>query len=127
MAKATSRSDPIPALEWATAALGLILFLGLLGVLVSEALSSADDDVPRLSARIEGVTAVPGGHAVRFIVVNASGQTAAAVQIGGKLGEETASATLDYVPGRSEARGGLMFKGDPATGVEIAVLGYELP
>ena len=127
LARSSSRTDPIPALEWITAALGLILFLGLLGVLASEALSSADDDVPRLSARIGGVTAIPGGHAVRFSVSNASGQTAAAVQVEGKLGAETASATLDYVPGRSEAKGGLMFKGYPAAGVAIAVLGYELP
>ena len=127
MAKASSRSDPIPALEWITAALGLIVFLGLLAVLVRAALAGGDDDVPLLSAGIEAVTAVPNGHVVRFVVANASGQTAAAVQVEGTLGEETASATLDYVPGRSEAKGGLMFKADPVAGVEVSVLGYELP
>ena len=127
MARPSSRTDPIPALEWISASLGLIVFLGLLAVLVREALTAGGDDVPLLSARIEAVTPAKDGHVVRFIISNASGQTAAAVQVEGKLGEETASATLDYVPGHSEAEGGLLFKADPAAGVEIAVLGYELP
>lgn len=127
MAKPSSRSDPIPALEWISAALGLLVFVALLAVLVREALSGGHDDLPRLSARIEAVRAVPGGHVVQFTVANASAQTAAAVQVEGKVGEESASATLDYVPGHSEARGGLMFKADPAAGAEISVLGYELP
>ena len=127
MARPSSRHDPIPALEWISAALGLLVFVALLAVLGLEALLRGGDDVPRLSARVEAVTSVPGGHVVQFTVSNGSGQTAAAVQVEGKLGEETASATLDYVPGRSEAKGGLMFRADPAPGVELAVLGYELP
>lgn len=127
MAKGSSRKDPIPALEWIAAALGLLVFLALLIVLVREALTGGDDDVPRLSVRIEAVARMPGGHVVQFIVANAAGQTAAAVQIEGKLGDETASATIDYVPGHSEAKGGLMFKADPTARAELAVIGYQLP
>lgn len=127
MARPRSQHDPIPALEWIAAALGLIIVLAVVGVLLIEIRQGGTDDVPRLEARVEAVTAVPGGHVARIVVANAAGQTAAAVQVEGKLGEETASATVDYVPGHSEARGGLMFKGDPREGVDLAVLGYELP
>ena len=127
MARPRSPLDSIPALEWIAAALGLLVVLAVFGVLLLKILQGGTDDVPRLDVRVEAVMPVPGGHVARIVVANAAGQTAAAVQIEGKLGEETASATLDYVPGHSEARGGLMFKGDPRQGVELAVLGYELP
>lgn len=127
MAKPSSRKDPIPALEWITAALGLIVFLALVAVLVREAMTSGSDDVPRLSARVEAVTPVADHYVAQVIVANASGQTAAAVQVEGKLGDETAHATLDYVPGNSEAKGGLLMKSDPRAGLEVSVVGYELP
>lgn len=127
MAKPTSRKDPIPALEWIAAALGLLVLLGLMAVLIREAVTSGFDDMPRLSARVEAVTPVADHYVVQIVVANASGQTAAAVQVEGKLGDETASATLDYVPGHSEAKGGLLLKSDPRAGLELSVVGYELP
>lgn len=127
MAKPSSRKDPIPALEWVAATLGLLAFLGLVTVLVREAVTSGSDDVPRLSARIEAVTPVADHYVAEIVVANASGQTAAAVQVEGKLGDETAHATLDYVPGHSEAKGGLLLKSDPRAGLEVSVVGYELP
>lgn len=127
MAKPPSRKDPIPALEWIAAALGLLVFLGLIAVLVREAVTSGLDDVPRLSARIESVTPVADHYVAQIVIANASGQTAAAVQVEGKLGDETATATFDYVPGKSEARGGLLLKSDPRAGLEVSVVGYELP
>lgn len=127
MARKPPRHDPIPALEWVAAAVGLLVALAMLAVLANEMRQGGADDVPHLTARIESVEAVSGGHVARIVVANGSGQTAAAVQVEGKAGDETASATIDYVPGHSEARGGLMFKADPRAGVELAVLGYELP
>lgn len=127
MPRSRSKQDPIPALEWLAAAIGALTIMAIVGVLLAEARQGGGGDVPRLEARLEAVTPVRGGHVARFVVANASGQTAAAVQVEGRLGAETASATLDYVPGHSEARGGLMFKGDPSQGVDLAVLGYELP
>src|SRR5687768_11605051 len=127
MPKSSSRHDPIPALEWIAAAFGLLVFLALSAVLVREAATSGGDDVPRLSAQVEAVHPVGDRYVAQIIITNASGQTAAAVQVEGKLGDETASATLDYVPGHSTARGGLMLKSDPRVGLELSVVGYELP
>ncbi|HVF36646.1 MAG TPA: hypothetical protein VNA29_01735 [Sphingomicrobium sp.] len=121
-------SDPVPALEWAAATLGLLVVLALLVILGREVGRGAVDDAPLLSTRIEAVTQTPTGHVAQIVVINKSGQTAAAVQVEGKLGEEESSATLDYVPGHSEARGGLLFQADPRGGqLELRVTGYELP
>lgn len=120
--------DGAPALEWAAAAIGLVILLGLSFVLLREAIVGKDRDVPALSAEIERVTATPAGFVADIVVSNRSRQTAAAVHVEGKLGDEQASATLDYVPGLSQARGGLIFRNDPRRGdAEVSVVGYELP
>ena len=104
------------------------MLLGLCFVLLREVGGGNDRDVPMLSAEIERVTRTPAGYVADVVVTNRSRQTAAAVQVEGKLGDEQASATLDYVPGRSEARGGLIFTGDPGAGAgEVRIVGYELP
>lgn len=127
MARQPSRPDPIPALEWVAAAFGLLVVLAILTVLATEAFRSGDQDTPHLSARIEAVIRVPGGYVAQVVVANGSGQTAASVHVEGKLGDEVATATIDYVPGHSEGKGGLLFKADPRGGAQVTVLGYELP
>jgi len=122
-----AKSDPVPLLEWAAAAFGLVMALALLAVLGWAIVHSGDDRVPVLEAHLEAVTATPGGQVAQIRVTNRSGQTAAAVQIEGKLGGEVASATIDYIPAHSEASAGLIFERDPRAGLELSVLGYELP
>ena len=123
-----SGHDPVPALEWVAAAIGLLMLIGLCLVLLREVGAGNDHDVPVLSAKIERVTSTPAGYVADVVVANRSRQTAAAVQVEATLGEEQANATLDYVPGRSESRGGLIFASDPRAGsVELRIVGYELP
>lgn len=128
MAKIAAKRDPVPTLEWVSAALGLIAMMALLFILGREIANGSDRDVPSLSVAVESVSRTAGGYVAQIRVTNRSGQTAAAVQIQGKLGEEEATATIDYVPGRSDARGGLLFRSDPRGGqAELRVVGYELP
>lgn len=128
MAKNAAKRDPVPALEWVSAALGLIAMMALLIILGREIANGSDRDVPSLSVAVESVSRTAGGYVAQIRVTNRSGQTAAAVQVEGKLGEEEATATIDYVPGRSDARGGLLFRSDPRAGqAELRVVGYELP
>ncbi len=129
---AKKRHDPIPPLEWAAAALGLLVALLLLAILGREAVAGRDDPVPVLVAEVKRVIATPTGHVVEVRVRNLSDQTAAAVQVEGKIKagqeEETSSATIDYVPGRSQAIGGLIFSSDPrGSPLELRVTGYEVP
>ena len=124
--------NPVPALEWASAAVGLVFALTLIGIVGREALAGPEDNVPVLSATVERTEATSTGHVVEVRLHNASSQSAAAVQIEGKIGSgasaETSSATIDYVPGRSEAEAGLIFTRDPRKEqFALRVTGYEIP
>lgn len=116
-----------PLLEWASAALGVVAIAVLLTFVLVNAARRGEKDWPDLVVTVESVRPVAAGHAVNFRVENRSGQTAAAVGIEGRVGDETAAVTVDYVPGHSGARGGLMFRSDPRARVELRVTGYELP
>ena len=84
--------------------------------------------MPLLEAQVVRIETGPVGHVVLFDVANRSGQTAADVQVTGTLGGEESQVSIDYVPGRSRARGGLLFRGDPRRQpVEIRVTGYREP
>ena len=129
---ANTARDAIPPLEWAAAALGLLAVLVLLAIIGREAVTGNERPVPVLRAEVERVAATPAGHVVEFRVRNLSEQTAAAVQVEGTIKggaeDKTSSATIDYVPGRSEAKGGLIFSSDPRGGnLELRVTGYEIP
>lgn len=127
------RHDPVPALEWAAAAIGLLVALALLAVLLREALAGGPRTLPALSAEAVRVEPGSGGHSVGILVRNVSPQTAAGVQVEGVLMRggtevETSSATVDYVPGHSSTKAGLLFRQDPrAHQLELRVTGYELP
>ena len=133
MAKAKSGHDPIPPLEWAAAALGLLLAIALLGTIGREALRVPGKQVPMLVVEGQELVSAEGMHVLEIVVRNDSARTAASVQVEGKLksGEadaETSSATIDYVPGHSSATGGLIFAKDPRTHrLELRVTGYEIP
>lgn len=123
------KEQPIPLLEWFSAALGLGIAIALMAIIGREALlSEKGPAVPLLSARIVGIEATADGHVVQVVVANRSRQTAARVELEGKAGGETRAATIDYVAGRSQAEGGLIFERDPRQGgLEVRVTGYQLP
>lgn len=133
MAEKKEQKDGVPALEWVAAALGLLIALAMVGTIVFEGVNASDDPVPLLAATAEAVTPAAQNYVVTLRLTNASSRTAAAVQVEGVLkraGEEVESsmATIDYVPGHSEAKGGLVFTADPRTHqLEVRVTGYEHP
>lgn len=122
-AKKQSASPP-PVLQWIAAGLGVVVTLAVIGVVVWEAMQPARP--PDLSARIVAVTSSPHGRVAEVKVSNRGLETAAAVEIEGRLGEETSTATLDYVPGQGEAEAFLRFDGDPRA-AELTVLGWSRP
>jgi uncharacterized protein (TIGR02588 family) len=123
------KKDSIPMLEWASAALGLAIAVALMAIIGREAiLRQNGSNVPQLSVKVEGVKKTADGHVVQILVFNRSRQTAARVELEGKAGDETSVASIDYVPGRSQAEGGLIFAGDPRqSGLKVRVTGYQLP
>ena len=130
---AEGESERTPLLEWVAGAIGAILTLTLIGVLGWQAWTNPGDVPPEVTVRLEEVLPAGAGFVARIAGVNASPETAAAVEVEGVLsrdGEvvETARATLDYVPGHSEKRGGLFFAEDPREGdLRLRALGYQEP
>lgn len=130
--KPTSRTDRKPdaearppVLEWIMGGLGLLMVLGCLGVIAGEILRPAGP--PVLEARLEAVRGQSGAWLAEVVVENTGGETVAAAEIEGRLGDETASATLDYVPAQGEEKVVLGFTGDPREGLTLHALGWSEP
>ncbi|PWG02048.1 hypothetical protein [Sphingosinicella humi] len=122
-----------PALEWIAAAIGLVLTLAILGAMAWEAWVGSGDRLPAIEARIERIVPAGTGYVAEIVLDNRSPSTAAAVEVEGELTKSdgttaTSTATIDYVPGASVRRAGLVFTDDPRRGrLEIRVLGYSEP
>lgn len=113
-----------PILQWAMATLGGVVTAAIIGVVIWEALQPKA--APALSARIVGIEATASGHVAIVTVANEGDDTASAVDIEGVLGEETATATVDYVPGHGHARAFLRFNADPRA-ASVTVKGWSAP
>lgn len=122
----------IPPLEWAAAAVGLILVCGALGVLLWLGLTRGD--VPaHVSVRVDSVTALGEGYVVTIRAVNTGDITAADVTVQGELRRgadvaETSTMSFKYLAPHSERRGGLFFEKDPRRyELKVRPQGYEMP
>lgn len=122
-----------PILEWIAAAIGLLLTLAMLGFIGWQAWRSTGEEFPAIKLQVQRIVPATDGWIVEIVALNLSAATAAAVQIEGELtdGEHlvaTSQATLDYIPGNSEQRGGLFFREDPRAHVlKVRALGYAKP
>jgi uncharacterized protein (TIGR02588 family) len=123
---AKTKANP-PQLEWVASALGLVLILCVMGVIARDAFNGSAGMAPDIQVAATRIRQSEAGFLVEFEARNLSPITAAQVAIEGKLpGGETSTATIDYVPGRSARRGGLLFSADPR-GLELRALGYQNP
>ena len=114
-----------PRLEWVMGGLGLVLTLAVLAVILREAM--APGGPPVLEPSLHAVHGGPGAWRAEVEVRNTGAATAAAVEVEGRLGEETASATLDYVPAGGKETATLGFAADPRAGLELQVRGWTEP
>jgi uncharacterized protein (TIGR02588 family) len=121
-----------PILEWAAAALGLLLTLAILGYSIWEGVSDHEGP-PHLTVAGEPAEATEGGFVVPLTVRNRSYATAAGVEVratlerDGRVVEER-RVVFTYVPGRGEAKGGVVFQADPATAqLRLEPEGYQDP
>ena len=116
--------------EWLVGAIGLVLLLGLVGFLAREAATEATP--PDLRARVDSVSRLSSGWLAHVHVANRGRETAVAVTLQGELvvGTDTlrSETTFDYVPGRSDRGGGLLFDRDPSSGsLTVRATGYQEP
>ena len=125
MPKKPAPNPKPPLLEWIMGGLGLLLTLAVLAVILREAL--APGGPPVLEPRLHAVHGGPGAWQAEVEVRNTGPATAAAVEIEGVLGDETASATLDYVPAGGRERLTLGFDADPRAGLTLHTKGFTEP
>ena len=125
MPKKPAPNPKPPLLEWIMGGLGLLLTLAVLAVILREAM--APGGPPVLEPRLHAVHGGPGAWQAEVEVRNTGPATAAAVEIEGVLGDETATATLDYVPAGGEAEGDGLLAADPRAGLELQVRGWIEP
>ncbi|MBI1682910.1 hypothetical protein [Caulobacter hibisci] len=108
-----------PALEWASAVVGLVLAATAIGFTAWDALFGARGP-PAIEVRLQQVTQTPHGYVAQVEAFNHGGEPAAQVQIEGVLvsggSQQTSSFTIDYVAEGSKASGGLVFDRDPGVG-----------
>ena len=130
----TRKQDETPVLEWISAAIGLVLTVAMLGFIGWQALSGAGGaTTPALSVQAGRIHPTAGGYLVEFEASNRSPRTAAAVEVEATLeaaGSQpvTSVVSLDYVPGDSSQRGGVVLPADPRTGrLTLRVTGYAEP
>ena len=125
---------PVSGAEWATAAVGAALVLAVVGQLVREAVRDPRRP-PDVTVTADSVTGGRGGFVVHFTARNGGDETAADLTVRATLAAPgdtvEREATVDYLPGRSDRGGGLVFPRDPrdprAGTLRVEAVGYREP
>lgn len=117
--------SPRPVLQWLAAAVGLVITLGAGGVILAEALQPSRPVA--LSVRVQDQRRTAESRILELVVTNSGSKTAAAVDVVGKIAGETATATIDYVPGNGEASASLAFPIQAAGQPVVSVAGWTDP
>ena len=122
--------ERISVWEWVSGAIGLLVVVAALTMLLRDAF--APSSPPDISVRLDSVSAGRSAYVVHFSAENAGREPAAAVTVEGLLsdGRDTlvSTVTIDYLPGRSTRRGGLLFPVDPRMReLRMRAVGFEDP
>ena len=105
--------------------IGLAVILAVIGILSRAVV--VETRPPDLIVQAESVRRGAGGWVLDVTVVNRGDLTAADVEVEGVNGDETANATLDYVPGHGHKAAALVFTGDERPRPVLRVLGWSSP
>lgn len=130
--KAMTRKPGTSVTEWVVAGISSVALLAVLSYLVVDGLSTSDGTA-RIVVLPLAVAVTEGGYVVEFAAENRAEKSVAAVEIKGELrnGDEVveeSSATLDYVPQKSQRKGALIFSRDPeAYDLRLFASGYSEP
>lgn len=125
--KPRSHPSRTPLAEWIVGGAGLLIVVAMLSILLHHAVTSRGAP-PLLTVSAGPVVQTPAGWLQKVRVANGGDHTAASVEVQGDLGEETASATLDYVPAHGSADAALMFQADPRSGgLQLSTSGFTEP
>lgn len=119
-------------LEWTVFALSAILIVAVVAILVTAAVDRTPN-APDLRVELGAPQRVTAGYRIPVTVRNEGGGTAARVRIEATLESggaqvERADLLIEFVPGKSEREGWIVFRRDPACCEAIArAVGFEVP
>lgn len=111
------RSSDTPRLEWLLGILGLALLVAGISYLTYQGLTNPSKPGPVIVTVLE-VQPVGGAHVVKFSVRNDGGENLSHLHLIARVSDgtreiESAQAFIDYLPARSEQRGGVYLRNDP--------------
>lgn len=119
-------------LEAFASVIGALLAMATLGIIVWDGIK--DEGRPALvTVTADEVHEHEGGFVLEVVASNSGDETAADLLVEGSLKQgdqvvETSEATFDYVPSRSQRRGGLTFENDPRLfELKLQAKGYVEP
>jgi uncharacterized protein (TIGR02588 family) len=122
-----------PVLEWLLGGVGLLLVAAAAAFLAWSGTTQGDRP-PEIHVEVERVIHQGEGWLVMVRAYNDGGEAAAELLIRGRLaggngsGVEESELRLDYLPSRSDRRGGLFFTRDPGSGqLTVRAIGYAEP
>jgi uncharacterized protein (TIGR02588 family) len=130
--RSSSKTSATPPLEWVMAAIGFTLVASTIAFIAHDALTDAGAP-PEITVRSDSISPLEHGYLVTLSASNRGDRTAAAVKVEGELRKgavtvEKREMSFQYVPARSERKGGLFFTHDPrALELVITAHGYERP
>jgi len=133
-AKTTPKTPPeIPLAEWVVSVIGMLLVGFTLGYLVYAAVTR-ENRPPDIHVELLSITPQRDGSLVRFRATNRGDASANDVQILGTHREsesaepQESQAALDFLPGRSQRTGGLLFpRPVTAPALQLHAAGYQDP
>ena len=127
-----SHVSDIPLVEWIVGGIGVLIVVGIVGLLIYDAVSG-DKSPPDVKLTVEGIVPQRNGYLVKLGAANQGGEAAARVGLKVELlkqGQivETRETQVEYLPGRSARAAGAFFKHDPRIGeLRLHACGYEEP
>jgi uncharacterized protein (TIGR02588 family) len=126
------RSSDTPRLEWLLGILGLALLVAGICYLTYQGLTNPSKP-GAVVVTVLDVHPVGGAHVVKFSVRNDGGENLSHLHLIARLSDgdkeiESAQAFIDYLPARSEQRGGVYLRQDPRRyELRIDPMGYMEP
>lgn len=113
----TPLEEATSIIEWATAAIGAVIFVGMVVYLAVAAVTEMDG-APKIAFSTTAPIRQDGGFLVAFKATNTGLATATSLVVAARLMEgeteiEHREVTIDYLPVQSSRGGGLFFRRDP--------------
>ncbi len=128
----TPKLETTSRLEWFAAIVSAAILLGMISYMIVYGLTQPNTP-PHITLVGGQIEQIGQGYRIEFTARNDGSQTAAALQVRGvvRAGDavvEESRAVIDYVPGMSERKGGLLFTRDPRQNtLELRGEGYSNP